>query len=92
MPHSRPPLFTRRSQIPGTPLSAGAHHPARIRTAARAVRGLARNEVNAAVSPELAGYLLDMQLMTLQAQAAIGEPPERIRAQAQLAPICLLPS
>ena len=55
-------------------------------------RGLARNEVNIAISPEFAGYLIDTQLMTVQIQMALGEPPERVRAQARLALGCLLPS
>ncbi|MEO0560040.1 MAG: TetR/AcrR family transcriptional regulator [Bacteroidota bacterium] len=55
-------------------------------------RGLARNEVNAAISPELAGILIDTQLMTVQIQMAVGEPPDQVRSQAQWALSCLLPS
>ncbi len=55
-------------------------------------RGLARSEVNAAIAPERAGYLLDTQLRTVQMLVSEGEPPGAVRAQAELALACLLPS
>ena len=53
---------------------------------------LARREVNPKIPPSLAGYLLDTQLMAVQMQMALGEPPERVREQAELAFDCLLPA
>ncbi|MEM9996883.1 MAG: TetR/AcrR family transcriptional regulator [Bacteroidota bacterium] len=47
-------------------------------------------EVNAAIAPELAGYLLDTQFKTVQMMVAAGEPPELVHAQAELALGCLL--
>lgn len=55
-------------------------------------RALGRDEGNPAISPTLAGYLLDTQLMTVQMQMVVGEPPTLVREQARLALVCLLPS
>ena len=53
-------------------------------------RARARNEVNTTVSPNLAAYYLDTQLTTVLVQMAAGEPPDLVRAQAQLAFASLL--
>lgn len=52
-------------------------------------RGLERGNVNPSITPELAGYLIDTQLKTVQMLVAEGEPRDLVRQQAQLALACL---
>ncbi|MEO1076346.1 MAG: TetR/AcrR family transcriptional regulator [Bacteroidota bacterium] len=89
------------AKMRSAPVDLGPETAARIavlRDEMRAVyqawfeRGLVQGEVNAAVEPGLAGYLLDTQFKTVQMLVAEGEPHDLVREQARLALACLLPS
>ncbi|MEM1270517.1 MAG: TetR/AcrR family transcriptional regulator, partial [Bacteroidota bacterium] len=55
-------------------------------------RAVARHEANKAVPPDLAAYVLDVQLTHVTLLMAAGEPPDLVRAQAELALAGLLTS
>ncbi|MEL6445034.1 MAG: TetR/AcrR family transcriptional regulator [Bacteroidota bacterium] len=89
------------AKMRSAPVNLGPETAARIaalRDEMRAVyqtwfeRGLVRGEVNAAIEPELASYLLDTQFKTVQMLVAEGEPRDLVREQARLALACLLSS
>jgi len=54
-------------------------------------RARVRNEVNPDIPSKLAAMLIDTQLTSLVMQMTLGEPPDSVRAQAELALRCLLP-
>ncbi|MEM8601771.1 MAG: TetR/AcrR family transcriptional regulator [Bacteroidota bacterium] len=91
-------LFAKMRSLPSDLGPETAARVAVLRTEMRGVyqawfeRGLERDEVNAAITPELAGYLLDTQLKAVQMLVAEGEPPDLVREQARLALACLLTS